>query len=94
MATIEAVTPRVYAGTPRRGPVTRLLEDERWLASFLLMPTILLLVIASPAEAAGPTVVTGTPSSITPTTAMTMSTAVVRQRPKRAAAMARRTRWH
>jgi len=43
MATIEAVTPRAYAGTPRRGPVTRLLEDERWLSSFLLMPTILLL---------------------------------------------------
>src|SRR2546423_15205375 len=43
MATIEAVTPRVYAGTPRRGPITRLLEDERWLASCLLMPTIVLL---------------------------------------------------
>ena len=43
MATIEAVTPRAYAGTPRRGPITRLLEDERWLASCLLMPTILLL---------------------------------------------------
>jgi multiple sugar transport system permease protein len=43
MATIEAVTPRAYAGTPRRGPVTRLLEDERWLASFLLLPTIVLL---------------------------------------------------
>src|SRR5437763_12290363 len=43
MATIEAVTPRADAGTPRRGPITRLLEDERWLASFLLMPTIVLL---------------------------------------------------
>ena len=43
MATIEAVTPRVYAGTPRRGPITRLLEDERWLSAFLLLPTILLL---------------------------------------------------
>src|SRR5881398_1037139 len=43
MATIEAVTPRVYAGTPRRCPITRLLEDERWLASFLLLPTIVLL---------------------------------------------------
>src|SRR3954453_4063292 len=43
MATIEAVTPRAYAGTPRRGPVTRLLEDERWLASCLLMPSIVLL---------------------------------------------------
>lgn len=43
MATVEAVTPRAYAGTPRRGPITRLLEDERWLASALLFPTILLL---------------------------------------------------
>src|SRR3954454_17497442 len=43
MAILEAVTPRAYAGTPRRGPVTRLLEDERWLASFLLLPTIVLL---------------------------------------------------
>src|ERR1051326_5277096 len=43
MATIEAVTPRAYAGAPRRGPITRLLEDERWLASCLLMPTIVLL---------------------------------------------------
>ncbi|HUA56203.1 MAG TPA: sugar ABC transporter permease [Candidatus Sulfotelmatobacter sp.] len=30
-------------GTPRRGPVTRLLEDERWLALTLLMPTLVLL---------------------------------------------------
>src|SRR5205807_9684331 len=43
MATLEAVTPRAYAGTPRRGPITRLLEDERWLASVLLLPTIVLL---------------------------------------------------
>src|SRR5947208_11335982 len=43
MATLEAVTPRAYAGTPRRGPITRLLEDERWLASVLLTPTIVLL---------------------------------------------------
>ena len=28
-----------YAGAPRRGPVTRLLEDERWLALVLLLPT-------------------------------------------------------
>jgi len=32
-----------YAGTPKRGPVTRLLEDERWLAVALLLPTVLLL---------------------------------------------------
>ena len=43
MATLEAVTTRPYAGTPRRGPITKLLEDERWLASVLLFPTILLL---------------------------------------------------
>ena len=35
--------PRAYAGSPRRGPVTRLLEDERWLAILLLLPTVLLL---------------------------------------------------
>src|SRR5712664_2518243 len=43
MATIEAVTQRAYVATPRRGPITRLLEDERWLASCLLLPTIVLL---------------------------------------------------
>jgi len=43
MATIEAVTPRAYVGTPRRGPITRLLEDERWLAAALLFPTVVLL---------------------------------------------------
>src|SRR6267142_2903087 len=43
MATIEAVPQRAYVATPRRGPITRLLEDERWLASCLLMPTIVLL---------------------------------------------------
>lgn len=42
MATVEAVT-ETYVGTPRRGPITRLLEDERWLASCLLMPTLVLL---------------------------------------------------
>src|SRR5436305_3176282 len=43
MATIEAVTRRAYVAAPRRGPITRLLEDERWLAGFLLMPTLVLL---------------------------------------------------
>src|SRR5438132_2629757 len=43
MATIDAITPRPYAGAPRRGPITRLLEDERWLASTLLLPTVVLL---------------------------------------------------
>src|SRR5271155_4812184 len=36
-------TPRAYAGSPKRGPVTRLLEDERWLAMVLLLPTLVLL---------------------------------------------------
>jgi multiple sugar transport system permease protein len=36
-------SPRAYAGTPRRGPITRLLEDERWLAFALLAPTMVLL---------------------------------------------------
>src|SRR5207244_4638678 len=40
---VEAVTQRAYIATPRRGPITRLLEDERWLASTLLLPTIVLL---------------------------------------------------
>jgi multiple sugar transport system permease protein len=34
---------RAYVGTPRRGPLTRLLEDERWLAVALLLPTVVLL---------------------------------------------------
>ena len=43
MATVEAATPRAYTALPRRGPITRALEDERWLASVLLLPTIVLL---------------------------------------------------
>src|SRR6201993_1970647 len=39
--TYAAVRP--YAGSPRRGPLTRLLEDERWLAVALLLPTVVLL---------------------------------------------------
>ena len=35
--------PRAYVGAPRRGPITRLLEDERWLAMLLLLPTVVLL---------------------------------------------------
>jgi multiple sugar transport system permease protein len=35
--------PRAYVGAPRRGPITRLLEDERWLALLLLLPTVVLL---------------------------------------------------
>src|ERR1051325_350859 len=40
---VEVVSQRSYVGTPRRGPLTRLLEDERWLAGVLLLPTIVLL---------------------------------------------------
>jgi multiple sugar transport system permease protein len=43
MAVSYAVAPRAYAGTPARGPITRLLEDERWLAVALLLPTVVLL---------------------------------------------------
>jgi multiple sugar transport system permease protein len=39
--TYAAVRP--YARSPRRGPLTRLLEDERWLAVTLLLPTVVLL---------------------------------------------------
>jgi multiple sugar transport system permease protein len=43
MAISYAVGEKAYAGVPRRGPVTRLLEDERWLAALLLLPTAVLL---------------------------------------------------
>src|SRR6516162_9028375 len=38
-----AAETQAYVGAPRRGPVTRLLEDERWLALLLLLPTLALL---------------------------------------------------
>src|SRR5580692_6194614 len=41
--TYAAVRP--YARSPRRGPLTRLLEDERWLAVTLLVPTVVLLLL-------------------------------------------------
>src|SRR5918911_3325200 len=43
MTFTSLATPTAYAGSPKRGPVTRLLEDERWLALVLLLPTIVLL---------------------------------------------------
>src|SRR5262249_57539018 len=43
MAVSYAVPSQGYAGTPARGPITRLLEDERWLAVALLLPTVVLL---------------------------------------------------
>jgi multiple sugar transport system permease protein len=43
MTFTTVAAPRAYAGSPKRGPVTRLLEDERWLALTLLLPTVVLL---------------------------------------------------
>ncbi|HLY43961.1 MAG TPA: sugar ABC transporter permease [Stellaceae bacterium] len=43
MATTEVLAPRQYIRVPRRGPITRLLEDERWLALCLMLPTVILL---------------------------------------------------
>jgi multiple sugar transport system permease protein len=43
MAISEAVGQRPFVRAPQRGAVTRLLEDERWLAAALLVPTVVLL---------------------------------------------------
>src|ERR1700687_2433302 len=43
MAISEAVGQRPFVRAPRRGVATRLLEDERWLAAALLLPTVVLL---------------------------------------------------
>ena len=43
MAISEAVTQRAFVQAPQRGAATRLLEDERWLAAALLLPTVILL---------------------------------------------------
>jgi len=43
MAISEVVTQRALARPRRRGAATRLLEDERWLAATLLLPTLVLL---------------------------------------------------
>jgi multiple sugar transport system permease protein len=45
MAINYAAGARAYAGVPRRGPITRFLEDERWLAAVLLAPTLVLLAL-------------------------------------------------
>src|SRR5215472_14709924 len=45
MAISEAVGQRAFIQAPRRGAVTRLLEDERWLAVALLVPTVVLLAL-------------------------------------------------
>ena len=39
MAVESAVASKRYAAAPRRGAVTRVLENERWFAFFLLLPT-------------------------------------------------------
>jgi multiple sugar transport system permease protein len=44
MALSDVATQSEYA-TPRRGLVTRALEDERWLALVLLLPTMVLLAL-------------------------------------------------
>ena len=44
MATVDVAAPRLeYVSSPPRGPITRLLEDERWLATCLMLPTVILL---------------------------------------------------
>jgi multiple sugar transport system permease protein len=43
MTYTTVATPSVYARSPKRGPITRLLEEERWLAITLLLPTVTLL---------------------------------------------------
>jgi len=43
MAVSDVVTHQAFARAPQRGAVTRLLEDERWLAAALLLPTVILL---------------------------------------------------
>ncbi len=45
MAISEAVGPRAFVRAPRRGIATRVLEDERWLAVALLLPTVVLLAL-------------------------------------------------
>src|SRR5260370_1052547 len=45
MAISYAARERAYVAAPRRGPVTRLLEDERWLGALLLLPTAVLLAL-------------------------------------------------
>ncbi len=43
MAVSDLVTERAFPQAQRRGAAARLLEDERWLAAVLLLPTIALL---------------------------------------------------
>ena len=43
MAVSEVVTQQAFARVPRRSAISRLLEDESWLAAALLLPTVILL---------------------------------------------------
>jgi multiple sugar transport system permease protein len=43
MAISEAVNQRAFVQAPQRSAAMRLLEDERWLAAALLLPTVVLL---------------------------------------------------
>jgi multiple sugar transport system permease protein len=43
MAITYAQSSAIYAQPTRRGPIARLLEQERWLAVVLLLPTVVLL---------------------------------------------------
>jgi multiple sugar transport system permease protein len=45
MALLSDASSGIAAGTARRGPITRLLEDERRLGIALLAPTVILLVL-------------------------------------------------
>jgi multiple sugar transport system permease protein len=43
MAVSDVVSQRAFVRAPQRGATSRLLEDERWLAAVLLLPTVVLL---------------------------------------------------
>src|SRR5262249_8336194 len=43
MAVDSVAAARPYVAAPRRGPVTRVLDNQHWFAFFLLLPTALLL---------------------------------------------------
>jgi len=43
MAVTDIVPHRAFIAAPQRSAATRLLEDERWLAAALLLPTVILL---------------------------------------------------
>jgi multiple sugar transport system permease protein len=42
---VTYAAPRPYEAVRQRGPIARLLEDERWLAFLLLLPTVVLLAL-------------------------------------------------